>query len=449
MDEQFLKEKIKQRPLNRRRLLRRMLITVLMAVLFGTVASVTILLMQPIISEYLYPVDDEPEWINFPEDIIEEEILPEDMIADEREMQELQMAQEAENNPPPAPTEFVDYDLVRRIAEDVANKKEFGINEYIAINRALNEVGREAQKSLVTVTGVTADINWINNVFESRIQTIGTIVWDTGREFLILANINLIRNADSIMLTFANGLQYPADVRQYDRTTGFAILSISHNMLSPGTLSSAQVIELGNSSVLVAKGMPTMAVGRIINNVNSVCVGTVTSASTNIHRVDATYKLLTTDIYSSTNASGILINLRGQLIGIIDNSNNTSDARNVLSAIGINELKKLIEVMMNNEKKPYLGIYGIDVTAEAHEVLGVPRGAYVTEVLLDSPAMIGGLQSGDIIVRIGEADITTYVGLVNTLFDYKPEQTIRLTIKRQGVEDYREIVLEIIAGALE
>jgi len=81
--------------------------------------------------------------------------------------------------------------------------------------------------------------------------------------------------------------------------------------------------------------------------------------------------------------------------------------------------------------------------------LGVPRGAYVTEVLLDSPAMIGGLQSGDIIVRIGEADITTYVGLVNTLFDYKPEQSIKLTVERQGVDDYYQFDVEIIAGVLE
>jgi hypothetical protein len=54
---EFLKESLKQRPLNRRKLLRRILITVVLAVLFGTVASTTILLLQPLLSERLYPVE--------------------------------------------------------------------------------------------------------------------------------------------------------------------------------------------------------------------------------------------------------------------------------------------------------------------------------------------------------------------------------------------------------
>jgi len=446
-DPEFLKEKLKQRPLNRRKLLRRMLITVLMAVIFGTVASVTILLMQPIISEYLYPVEDEPERIVFPEEIVVEEILPEDMIADEREMQELQWVLELE-----ALTDFIDYDIVRQIANDVAGdyfkRKEFGIDEYISINRALMEISNEVMKSLVTVTGVTADVNWINRVFENRIQTKGTIIMETIRDILIVADISQIRNADSIMLTFVDGAQYQATIRQYDRTTGLAILSVPRWRLDNTTLDAIKTIELGNSAALNVKGIPIIAVGRIINNANSTCVGSITSASINIHKVDATYRLLTTDIYGSTNASGILVNLRGQLIGIINNSYNTSDVRNIVSAVGISELRNLLVLMMNNEKKPYLGITGIEVTTEA-QIAGVPRGAYITEVIIDSPAMDAGLQSGDIIVKIEEADIVTFIGLVNTLFDYKPGQPIKMTIKRQGVEDYHEFEVEVIAGALE
>ncbi|MCL2718332.1 MAG: S1C family serine protease [Lachnospiraceae bacterium] len=449
-DPEFLKEKLKQRPLNRRKLLRRVLLTVLMAIIFGTVATVTIILMEPVISEYLYPADeDEPELIVFPADIIEEEILPEDMIADEREMQELQLALEAEDNPPPDIDEDDLEDFIRWIASDVMNKKVFGIAEYISINRSLMEISKEAQKSLVVVTGVTEDENWIRNVFENKIQTTGVIVWSSETDFLILANITSIINADSIMLTFVNGNQYPAEIRQYDRTTGFAILSVSHTELSAGTVSAIQAIEIGNSASLSIKGLPVIAVGRIINNADSTCYGFITSAGTNIRKVDATYKLLTTDIYSSTNASGILINLQGKLLGIIDNSYNTSDVRNILSAIGITELRNLIEVMMSNEKKPYLGIMGIDVAAEAHEFEGVPRGVWVTEVLVDSPAWHARLQMGDIIVRIEDAEITTFIGFVNTLFDYRPGQTINMTIKRQGAENYNEMKIAITAGSLD
>ena len=55
----FLKETIKQRPLNRRKLLRRTIITAAMAVVFGTIACLTFLLLEPVISNRLYP-EEEP-----------------------------------------------------------------------------------------------------------------------------------------------------------------------------------------------------------------------------------------------------------------------------------------------------------------------------------------------------------------------------------------------------
>lgn len=446
-DPEFLKEKLKQRPLNRRKLLRRMLLTVLMAVIFGTVASVTIILLEPAINKYLYPPEDELDIIPFPEDIIEvdEEILPEDMIADENEMLELHLALEAENNPPPELVDF-DYDLVQKIASDIVNKKVFGVDEYLTINKELLEISKEAQKSLVTVSGLTSGINWMNNPFENKVQTTGVIVGTTsGREILVLANITAIKNSDSIELAFVNDRNYPAEIKNYDDETGLAILSVLRVQLDAATLEAIKPIKFGSSAALSITGMPVIAIGRIIANANSIYNGYITSANSPIDKVDATYKLLTTDLYGSTNASGILINMKGDAIGIIDSGYNTSDARNIISAIGISELNNLILAMMYNRDKPYLGIKGSDVPAEAYEA-GVPRGAYVTDVVSDSPAMEAGLQRGDIIVKIEEADIITFLGLVNTLFDYRPDQVIRMTVKRQGLDEYQEFEIVITAG---
>ena len=58
----FMKETIKQRPLNRRKLVRRTLLTAAMAVIFGMVACFTFLLLEPVISNKLYP-EEEPEII--------------------------------------------------------------------------------------------------------------------------------------------------------------------------------------------------------------------------------------------------------------------------------------------------------------------------------------------------------------------------------------------------
>ena len=75
----FLIEKIKERPINRKKLLRRTIITVTMAVIFGLIACVTFLVLEPVISNWLYP-EEEPQIVVFPED--REEMSPEEMLAE-------------------------------------------------------------------------------------------------------------------------------------------------------------------------------------------------------------------------------------------------------------------------------------------------------------------------------------------------------------------------------
>ena len=58
----FMKETIKQRPINRRKLVRRTLLTAAMAVVFGMVACFTFLLLEPVISNRLYP-EEEPQTV--------------------------------------------------------------------------------------------------------------------------------------------------------------------------------------------------------------------------------------------------------------------------------------------------------------------------------------------------------------------------------------------------
>ena len=84
-DSDFITERIKQRPVNKVKLLRRTLITAAMAVIFSLVACLTFLILEPVFSNWLYP-EEEPAPIEFPAET--EEMLPEDMIADDSQMEE-------------------------------------------------------------------------------------------------------------------------------------------------------------------------------------------------------------------------------------------------------------------------------------------------------------------------------------------------------------------------
>lgn len=426
----FMKETIKQRPLNKRKLVRRTMITAAMAVIFGMVACLTFLVLEPVISNRLYP-EEEPQIIVFGEEE-EEEILPEDMIADESQMYPL---------PTNQPVVLEDEQI-----EQVLSEMQLGVTDYISLSAGLSQLAGEIQKSMVTVVGVTSDVDWFNNEYENEGVVSGVIVADNGKEFLILANINSLKEAEALRVTFNDKKEYRAEIKKKDGNTGLAILSVGKTAIKKETLQFLQPVTLGSSASNTLTSSPIIALGSPIGTEGSVCFGNVTSTGGSINLPDSVYKQITTDIYGSKNASGVLVNLRGQVIGIIDMSYNSQDMSNLISAIGITELKKTIESLSNAKDIPYLGIKGADVTKDANENLGVPLGAYIKATDMDSPAMNAGIQSGDIIVRLQEEEVVSYYDFVNKLRLREPEEVITIGLMRQGPEGYAEIEVTVTLG---
>ena len=420
-DSDFITETIRQRPINKKKLLRRTLITAAMAVVFSLVACLTFLLLEPVISNWLYP-EEEPEPIEFPEET--EEILPEDMIADDSEM---------EPEPEP-PAEIVIQD---EQIEKILNGIQLDMEDYAKMYGSLSGIAAEAGKAVVTVTGSVSNVDWFNNPYESKGQTSGVIVAKLPKEILILVNYEKVIDAESIVVTFCDGTQGKAQIQERDVNTKLAVISVQLEEVAKGTTELVKAADLtASSSNSAIVGNPVIALGSPLGNGDSVCYGMVTSNNMSINMTDSYYKLITTDIYGSQKASGILINLKGQMLGIIDGSHNSDDMKNLVSAIGITELRRVIERMSNGRKQAYLGTHGIDVTPEANESLGVPYGAYITEIEMDSPAMEAGIQSGDVIVGIREKEIHTYGDLVNALTERQPNETAAIVLMRQGPEEY-------------
>ena len=330
--------------------------------------------------------------------------------------------------------------------EQVLSEMKLGIEDYNSLYAGLYEVAKEVQKSMVTVVGVTSDVDWFNNAYENEGMISGVIIADNGRELLVLADMGAMKEAESLKVTFADNSEYQASLKKKDSNTGLAVLSVSKSIIRRSTMDAVKTVSLGTSAVTNLTGTPVIAVGQPMGVANSLCYGFVTSAGTPLSLPDSVYKLMTTDIYGSRQAAGILVNLKGQMIGMIDTDYQREDTENLISAIGITELKKMIQSLSNDEAIAYLGIYGADVTREAHAELEVPFGAYIMEVEMDSPAMEAGLQSGDVIIRLGEQEIGTYQELVNGLFGYVPEQTVSIGLLRQGPEGYTEMELQAVLG---
>ena len=421
----FLRETIKQKPVNKKKLLRRTLITVAMAVVFGLVACFTFLVLEPVISNRLYP-EEEPEEVRFPEETITEEKKPEDMLVEEEEDE---------------PEEVVQAELNEEQIKELLSQVEFSLNDYQLVYEQMAELAETAGRSVVTVTGVTSDVDWLNDIYENEASASGIIVANNGRSILILVSAGTLNGAESIIVTFCDQARANAELVQRDAATELAVLAVPLVDIEEETMDVIDIASLGSSNSLNLLGSPVMALGSPMGTSGSVCYGIVTSTGTVVDQPDSAYKIISTDIYGSRNATGVLINMKGMVIGIIDNVNTGSDMGNLLTAYGITELKKTIEKMSNDKERAYLGIHGVDVPREVREELNIPEGVYVRGIEMDSPAMAAGIQSGDVITQIDDTTITNYNGLLDVLYNSDPEDTLNFMLMRQGREMSATVML--------
>lgn len=421
----FMIEKIKNRPVNKKKLLRRTITTAAMAVIFGLIACFTFLVLEPVFSNWLYP-EEEPLPVVFPEE--SEEMAPEDMVVEEE---------------PLLPEDFGNVVLEEDQIQAILDRVELGKDHYKQLYTTMSEYVDLLSLSMVTVTAVSSDVDWLNDTYESEGRTYGVIIATNGREYLILTEQDVIEQAESLSVTFHDGTQVTAVERQADSQTGLAIISVPVGAMSEQTLATIQVAALGSSNLKDPVGIPVVALGSPMGTVGSVGYGMIAAYGTTLSLVDANYKLITTDIYGSPSSAGVLFNMQGQIMGIITEDRALADMDNAVTAMGISELRKLIENMSNDREKIYMGISGTDVTVEAHLEMNVPYGAYVKDVKMNSPAMLAGIQRGDIIVEIDGSSVENFSNYTAALLQMEAGDTVTVVIQRLSQNTYREMELTI------
>ena len=440
---EFVREKIKQKPINRRKLLRRTLFTIFAAAIFGVVACVTFLLLEPFISERLNaaPSQSEPQAqvvdLRESPDDVSDEMLPEDMYATDTEM----ISEALQGN-----VSEVNQNI--RNIEQMISSMEFGLDDYQKLYSELRTLAETVSNSLVTVTGVTEQTDLLNNPYENSAQVSGVIVADNGPSLLILAKDSGLTEADEIHVAFADGTDAGCNVMGRDEATGLLVLGVSKSGLSANTLEIAHPASLGTSRSTTLKGTPVLALGSPVGISDSFAYGMVTSGTQQLYMTDSDYTLITTDILGTESSSGVLVNLRGNVIGIIDNSYESGAAQNVLNAVGITELKPLIEKLSNGVEKAYFGVQAMDINYAMRSAYNLPDGIYLRYIEIDSPAMSAGLQNGDILISVNGEEFNTYHDFILWLFDTDPGTTVNMTIKRHSVDSYVTAEIEVVLGSV-
>ena len=460
---EFITETIKKKPINKRRIVKKVIMTVVLAVLFGVISCVTFVYLYPVVNKKVHP-DDNTKPVRFEK--ADEEKDNEEAVADKIEEASIGKVEnpldKEDDTVVPEDTDKKDNtvtddvdtatpddsvpEVITQVVETV--EKDLEIEDYTKLYQQIGEVATEAERAMVTVTGISANTDWFMNVYENRHTCAGIILAENGKEMLILTRYSVIKTCDSIMVTFCDGKRYDAVLKKSDPNTDMTIVAVDLEKISDETKEACKLAELGSTKNSSIDGTPVIAIGDPLGVSESMAMGQITSHTSVKDMTDTNVSLLTTDIYGSSNASGVIINMSGRVLGIITQDGASTDAKNLICGYAISDLKDRLEKLSNGQEIAYLGIVGLDVTEDISEEYDVPVGAYVRQVVIDSPAMEAGIQNGDVIVKLGTTDITSYNDYKDAMLKCQPEDLMMVTVKRKGRMEYVELSYEITLGKL-
>jgi serine protease Do len=253
----------------------------------------------------------------------------------------------------------------------------------------------------------------------------GFLINDEG---YILTNAHVVHNATDIRVVVAKDrTEYPARIIGMDRMTDTALIHIDPQ---PGMTP----LRLGDSGTLRV-GEIVLAVGNPLGLNHTVSSGLISAKERLVPTEITLIDYLQTDSAINPGSSGgPLLNLRGEVIGI--NTAILSNAENIGFAIPIDTIKRVMAILVTGQtERGWFGAASRPTEPGEAEKLGHSNASAVMieSIVASSPAEKAGVQPGDLVVRIGGAEITDFVSFQRELIGLRPGQAIELTLLRDGV----------------
>lgn len=399
---------------NSKRILKKGALLVAMAVFFGLVAGLVMIIVYKTGKNYL---DDNKaamnETISSTDGSESKETDPEDTTV--------------------PPIEEITTEIPSTVPID--NEK---LNDYMGYYKALKSVADKAGLSVVTVTAARQGVDFFNSTYQNIADEYGIVISSDSTGYYILTEYSLVKNSENIQVTYYDKTVDTAELVAGDTTTDMAVIKT-------GSLNTAVVpVQFGNSDA-VLKGDLLVATGKLYGFNGTIGYGIATGVNNSVNDTDSIYRLINTDISGTATSNGVILNLHGEVVGIITMAYN-SDNTNFITAYAINDVRNLMQNLVNKKSMPYLGIKGQTVTDEIAATNKIPKGIYISAVETNSPAYKSGIQSGDVITQINGTEINNMESFMMQLEKNNPGDNVNVTIKRRGREDYKEIEFNLVLG---
>lgn len=262
----------------------------------------------------------------------------------------------------------------------------------------------------------------------------------------IVTNNHVVQDASEVNIAFADGSIERGEVVGNDPATDLAVVKVERGGLPAARFRENADLTPGQLAVAIGSpsGFQSTVTAGVISGINRSLPPELTGGDSSL--VD----LIQTDAaISPGNSGGGLADRAGEIVGI--NVAYLPPAQTGAENIGfaipsdtaISVADQLIED--GDATQPYLGVGQLrEISPEDAEQFGIPvnGGVLVGEVVRGDPADEAGLEQGDVITAAGDVEVGSYGDLLGALRDYRPGDTIDLTVVRDGEEQQFSVVLD-------
>jgi len=271
----------------------------------------------------------------------------------------------------------------------------------------------------------------------------------------IVTNYHVVENAESVVVTLADGRSFPAEIVGVDPSSDLAVIRIPAEDL-PAPLPLADSSQLRVGQFVIAIGSPFGQVG-------TMTLGVISALERVIQSPDGRFigEAIQTDAaINPGNSGGPLLDLQGRVIGVNSQIISPSQASAGIGfAVSSNTVRRVVPHLIAEGRypHPWLGVQVLSLTPEWVQALRragmevpVEKGLLVLSVVRGGPADRAGIRGGNQVVRIGGyrvpvgGDIITAVNghpvptlrELNVYLDSQTRvgDTVEVTIYRGGQE---------------
>ncbi|HEY8437273.1 MAG TPA: trypsin-like peptidase domain-containing protein [Candidatus Limnocylindrales bacterium] len=297
---------------------------------------------------------------------------------------------------------------------------------------AIIDVATKAGPSVVRIFEQGVDPN---SITQTPTEGIGSgIIFDANG--WILTNRHVVAGANSLTVELKDGTKYDGKIYGVDTLTDLAIVKVEATGLPAATIGDSDGLKVGELVVAIGSPLGTFS--------NTVTSGIVSATGRRIQTEGGDLRnLIQTDAaINPGNSGGPLLDATGAVIGI--NTAIAKDASGIGFSIPINIARPLMRqaVAGHQLQRPYIGIHYVQIDAQVKKESSLPvnEGAWVQRdttsndpaVVPDGPAAKAGVKEGDIVTKINDQTIDTLHPLDAVLSQFSPNDSITLTVLRDG-----------------